>query len=141
MGFTKKSARQFFEILTANKIDLLLDIRLNNKSQLAGFSKGEDLMYFLKEICDCAYDHYLELAPTKEILDAYKRKQISWAEYAISYAALIEERDAVKTFFSRYADYQNIVLLCSEPTADQCHRRLAAEKIVDSNSNISITHI
>jgi uncharacterized protein YeaO (DUF488 family) len=127
--------------LKDNKIDLLLDIRLNNKSQLAGFTKGEDLVYFLKEICGCDYEHNLDFAPTKEILDAYKSKQISWADYEMNYTTLIKERDAVEIFFNRYENYQNIVLLCSEPTADKCHRRLAAERIVESKPNTSIAHI
>ena len=70
IGFTKKNARQFFELLKVNEIDIVLDIRLNNKSQLAGFTKGEDIQYFLSEICHCDYQHCLEFAPTKGILDS-----------------------------------------------------------------------
>ena len=75
IGFTQKSAEQFFELLKKHKIELLLDIRLNNKSQLAGFTKGSDLKYFLTQICECKYDHCIDCAPTKEILDAYNQKK------------------------------------------------------------------
>ena len=78
IGFTQKNAKQFFELLKANQIELLIDVRLNNKSQLAGFTKGNDLEYLLAEICDCQYKHCLEYAPTKEILDGYKKGNITW---------------------------------------------------------------
>ena len=92
IGFTKKSARAFFELLKKIEIELLLDIRLNNKSQLAGFTKGDDLCYFLSEICNCKYRHCLEYAPTKDILDGYKKKNISWNEYEEMYTNLILKR-------------------------------------------------
>ena len=78
IGFTQKSAEQFFKLIQKNHIQMLLDIRLNNKSQLAGFSKGRDLKYFLAELCHCDYRHYTALAPTSEIMNDYKKKQISW---------------------------------------------------------------
>ena len=77
IGFTKKSAKEFFELLTNNDIKKLIDIRLNNVSQLAGFSKGNDLKYFLKELCGIQYSHNVNLAPTKDILDDYKKKKIT----------------------------------------------------------------
>jgi len=89
IGFTEKSAEQFFEIIKSNSIDLLVDIRLNNKSQLAGFTKGENLAYFLQEICGCSYKHFPKLAPTKEILNDYKNKKISWNKYTKLYHSLI----------------------------------------------------
>jgi uncharacterized protein (DUF488 family) len=141
IGFTKKSAKQFFEIIKSHSIDLIVDIRLNNKSQLAGFTKGEDLAYFLQEICGCAYKHFIELAPTKEILDEYKAKKISWSKYEIEYNALIGKRNASTLFLNHFSDLKKIALLCSEPTAEQCHRRLAAEAIVSLNRNISLMHI
>jgi len=141
LGFTKKSAQQFFDILKDNKTDLLLDIRLNNKSQLAGFTKGDDLSYFLKEICHCGYVHDLSLAPTKEILDGYRDKEISWEEYEERYKELIRKRGVCDGFLERFAAHVNIALLCSEPTPDKCHRRLAAEMICDSNPSITVTHL
>ena len=78
MGFTQKNAETFFEKIKKADIDILVDVRLNNKSQLAGFTKGQDLVYLLKEICDCKYSHEVSFAPTKEILDGYKKGSMSW---------------------------------------------------------------
>lgn len=141
MGFTKKTAKEFFELLKKNKIELLLDIRLNNKSQLAGFAKGNDLSYFLPEICNCQYQHCLEYAPTDDILAAYRKKSISWDEYEKMYSELLLKRGDYKNFHEKFADFQNICLLCSEPTADKCHRRLAAEIIAQNNPQIIVKHI
>jgi len=92
IGFTKKNAEEFFKILKANKIKKVIDIRLNNTSQLAGFTKGDDLQYFLKEICDIAYEHDVSLAPTKEILDSYKKKSINWQQYEEKILTLLNSR-------------------------------------------------
>ena len=142
IGFTKKNARQFFELLKVNEIDIVLDIRLNNKSQLAGFTKGEDLQYFLSKICHCDYRHCLEFAPTKEILDSYKKSLITWGEYEEQYTALMNKREKHFTFLDDYAKYENVCLLCSEPTPEHCHRRLIAEMIADTSpQKIKILHI
>jgi len=145
IGFTKKSASQFFGILKAHEIDLLLDVRLNNKSQLAGFTKGDDLSYFLSEICGATYESGLDFAPTKEILDAYNDKIIQWSGYEMKYLELIKSRDERSgicgKFTEKYARYKRIVLLCSEPTPEKCHRRLAAEEIVKANPDIQIEHL
>ncbi|GBU20296.1 hypothetical protein R80B4_00172 [Fibrobacteres bacterium R8-0-B4] len=145
IGFTKKSARQFFEILKANHIDLLLDVRLNNKSQLAGFTKGEDLSYFLSEICGASYIYGADFAPTKDILDTYKDKAISWGDYEKKYLEIIQERDSRNQicckFVETYAQYKSIVLLCSEPTSEKCHRRLAAEAIIKANPDVCLKHL
>lgn len=141
IGFTQKSAETFFELIKENQIELLIDVRLNNKSQLAGFSKGTDLDYFLKEICNCKYVHCQEYAPTKEILDDYKKKKISWKEYVEQFIPLMEKRDFPQTFTKRFAGYERICLLCSEPTPEQCHRRLLAEMVKSENDAIIIKHI
>ena len=141
LGFTKKSAKEFFALIKENGIDLLIDIRLNNKSQLAGFTKGDDLEYFLKEICGCAYKHCEEFAPTKEILNAYQNEEIDWTEYEKQYNNLINKRGDYISFVKRFAPYKKIALLCSEPTAERCHRRLIAELLCKSNSNLTIQHI
>lgn len=141
IGFTKKSAKDFFELIKFYKIDLLIDIRLNNKSQLTGFTKGNDLEYFLKKICDCEYKHCLEYAPTKEILDAYKKNKITWETYENKYYLLMNERNNIKDFYKKYIDYKNICLLCSEATPEHCHRRLAAEMILNYNKHIVLKHI
>ena len=92
IGFTQKNAKQFFELFKVNGVRLLIDIRLNNVSQLAGFAKRDDLKYFLSEICDCDYIHKPEWAPTKEILDQYKNKEINWDAYVEKFLPLIGKR-------------------------------------------------
>lgn len=128
MGFTQKSAEQFFEKIKSNNIQVVVDVRLNNQSQLAGFSKGKDLSYFLKVICNCLYEHEIKFAPTKEILSSYKKGSISWEEYVIQFNNLIELRDMSTFFQKNYMKYENVLLLCSEVTPEKCHRRLLAEK-------------
>jgi len=117
----------------------LLDIRLNNVSQLAGFTRRDDLQFFLQEICGAEYVHEPLLAPTKEILDAY-RKTKDWATYEREFTALIAQRH-IETLFS--PDYFAVptVLLCSEPTPEHCHRRLVAEYLQQHNPSLTITHM
>jgi uncharacterized protein (DUF488 family) len=144
IGFTQKSAQEFFELLKTNKIRLLVDIRLNNASQLAGFTKGNDLKYFVKQICNSEYLHLIELAPTKDILDGYKKGLIKWEEYERKYIELLNKRN-IKDILRKALkdDFDHICLLCSEPTPEKCHRRLAAEYIKDkfSDKNIEVIHI
>jgi uncharacterized protein (DUF488 family) len=126
IGFAGRSAESFFEALKAAGIDRLIDVRLNNTSQLAGFTKKADLEYFLREICGADYVHETVLAPTEELLKAYRSKAISWDEYERRFWSLmaerrIEERLAPSLFATK------AVLLCSEKTADHCHRRLIVE--------------
>lgn len=141
LGFTQKSAQQFFELIKSNNIDMLVDIRLNNKSQLAGFTKGDDLRYFLDKICNCKYRHCIEYAPTKDILGNYKKKVISWDEYVTQYIPLMQKRDAVQKFVEEFGDYKSVCLLCSEPTPINCHRRLLSEMIVAECPGITVKHI
>ncbi len=141
IGFTQKTAEQFFESIKANGIEILLDVRLNNKSQLAGFSKGADLCYFLKEICGTKYIHCEEFAPTKELLSAYQKGTVSWEEYEQTFDIIMDKRGACKSFLSRFGSFERICLLCSEPTPEHCHRRLVAEKIQKENSGINIIHL
>lgn len=141
IGFTKLSAKKFFSTLSNNKIELLIDIRLNNTSQLAGFSKGEDLDFFLHELCKIEYRHDIVFAPSADILDDYKKKKISWQEYESRYIELMKKRNATDHFFEKYSEYNRICLLCSEPVANMCHRRLLAEELQKANPSISIMHI
>ena len=141
MGFTQKNAEQFFGLISRNKIQLMIDVRLNNQSQLAGFTKGRDLEFFLEKLCNCKYEHNTIFAPTKEILNAYKKQQISWEDYVVQYNALIEKRDVEDIFRTKYLEFNRILLLCSEPTAEKCHRRLLAERLMDCISDIQIIHI
>ena len=140
MGFTKKSAEDFFGIISDNNIEILVDVRLNNQSQLAGFSKGRDLKFFLEKICGCGYSHEELFAPTKEILNGYKKKTISWDEYEYEYGELISQRKVETTFEDKYNFYNNVLLLCSEPTPENCHRRLLAEYLKNEFGH-SIKHL
>jgi uncharacterized protein (DUF488 family) len=140
IGFTKKSAGEFFGALKANRIERLLDVRLNNTSQLAGFAKQSDLPYFLHEICGIAYEREPLLAPTQEILDAYKKHKGDWEVYTEGYLALIRSRK-VETILSREGFEKRTVLLCSEATADHCHRRLALEYLQKHWNGVNINHL
>ena len=141
IGFTQKSAKEFFEKIKDNGIELLIDVRLNNVSQLAGFAKGKDLEYFLKEICNCDYVHEIVLAPTKELLDNYRAKITSWLEYEEIFNKIIRDRKIEIDFKEKYSKYNKVCLLCTEPTAEQCHRRLVAEYLKENIDNIDIIHI
>ena len=139
IGFTKKSAETFFGKLEKAGVKKIIDIRLNNASQLAGFSKKDDLIYFLKTICGCGYRHETLLAPTKEILNSYKRKNISWAKYEKRFNVLLREREAHALV--RRSELHRACLLCSEATPDNCHRRLVAEYFSHHFDNVEITHL
>lgn len=139
IGFTKKSARDFFETLVANNVEKLIDIRLNNKSQLAGFAKSADLKYFLKKIANIEYEHRPEFAPTEDLLKKYQKKEVGWGEYEQQYKKILDERDILKNL--DYSILDNAVLLCSEPTADKCHRRLLAEYLSNNNNEIEFVHL
>jgi uncharacterized protein (DUF488 family) len=140
IGFTQKTAREFFGTLKANGIERLLDVRLNNTSQLAGFAKQSDLPYFLREICSADYEHEPLLAPTQEILDAFKKRKGDWDAYAEAYLGLIQSRH-VESELSRSSFTRKTVLLCSEATAEHCHRRLALEYLQGYWSEITIVHL
>ena len=139
IGFTKKNAQTFFSKLKSAGVKKIIDIRLNNVSQLAGFAKRDDLSYFLKELCDCDYIHKPTFAPTKEILDAYKKKQINWNEYVRQFSKLIKDL-AIENKIS-VEELNNACLLCSEPTPEKCHRRLVAEYFRDKYNDIEIKHL
>lgn len=142
IGFTQKSAEQFFKLIKANGVELLIDVRLNNSSQLAGFSKGSDLKYFLREICAAGYIHCREYAPTKELLSGYQKKTISWEEYTKQFDEILNSREACKRFPDRFSDFNKVCLLCSEPNADRCHRRLVAEKVQSyAKDEVEVIHI
>lgn len=139
IGFVKKSAKVFFETLRTNGISKVIDIRLNNTSQLAGFTKKADLQFFLETIGDIGYMHIDRYAPTKELLNAYKRKKINWEEYESEYIAILDRRNILSNI--NYSIFDSACLLCSEPTAQQCHRRLFAEYLSRHNSAIQIKHL
>ena len=140
IGFTKKSAEQFFGILRQNGIKRLVDVRLNNVSQLAGFAKRDDLQYFLRELCGAEYIHEPLLAPTQPMLDAYKKAKGSWSDYEKEFLALMAERK-IEGRIDPALFAVPTVLLCSEPTAEQCHRRLVVEYLQRKGIDLRCTHL
>jgi len=142
IGFTKKSANSFFELLIKNNVNKVVDVRLNNTSQLAGFSKGDDLKYFLKKIADIDYVYEFIFAPTKEILDSYKKGLIDWNDYEKRYVKLMEDRKVKDYIIIKGENYwKSSCLLCSEEKADNCHRRLAINEILKVFPNLVPVHI
>lgn len=139
IGFTKKSAEKFFTTLRDAGVHTLVDVRLNNVSQLAGFSKRDDLRFFLKEIGGINYVHLSELAPTQEMLDAYKKSGGEWDEYAKRFLDLMAQRKIEETL-SRDVLLDSC-LLCSEDKPLHCHRRLVAEYLHERWGNIAIKHL
>ena len=139
IGFTKKTAREFFTLLREAGVRRVVDIRLNNASQLAGFTKKDDLAFFLQEIGGIDYVHRPDLAPTGEILAGYKKKAIGWPEYEMRFNALLAERH-IETLVSPQ-EMDLACLLCSEPTPAKCHRRLVAEYLRRAWPNLTVTHL
>jgi uncharacterized protein (DUF488 family) len=139
IGFAGKSAEEFFETLREAEVGRLVDVRLNNVSQLAGFTKKRDLPYFLHSIVGIAYAHEPLLAPTKDILDAYKKKQIDWTEYESRFKQLLQSRRPHEQFTPGELD--RACLLCSEPTPERCHRRLVAEYFGEQWKDVAIRHL
>jgi uncharacterized protein (DUF488 family) len=140
IGFTQKSACQFFGALKAHGIERLLDVRLNNTSQLAAFAKQADLPYFLREICGADYEHEPLLAPTQEMLDAYKKRKGGWEAYEKAFLALMRARK-IESALDKGSFARKTVLLCSEPTAEHCHRRLVLEYLQKHWEGVEIRHL
>jgi uncharacterized protein (DUF488 family) len=139
IGFTGKSAENFFNLLRNNDVKKIVDTRINNVSQLAGFAKAPDLKFFANEIGKMSYDHNIDFAPTKELLSGYRNKKISWQEYEIEYLNLLDMRNvAQKTNIDLL--HENC-LLCSEHTPEKCHRRLLAEYLKHVRNDIEIIHL
>ena len=141
IGFTKKTAKEFFELLEENGVQKVIDVRLNNKSQLAAFTKFPDIEFFLNRISGIEYDHDLNFAPDNDILNDYKKNFISWEEYVREFDLLMGERKIDEYILKNYFGAESICLLCSEPAPDNCHRRLVAEKISDVLKNVEIIHL
>ena len=139
IGFTKKSARRFFELLRNSGTKRVVDVRLNNVSQLAGFAKKDDLAYFLKEICGIEYVHLPELAPTQDMLDEYKKKRGDWGAYETRFLTLMKQRRVEDTV--QRDVIADSCLLCSEDKPHQCHRRLVAEYLKQHWGDVNISHL
>jgi len=139
IGFAGKSAEQFFTSLMKHGVRKVIDIRLNNVSHLAGFTKKNDLKYFLKEIAGIEYEYVPLLAATKELMEGYRGGKISWEEYEASYRKLLEEQQVEKVL--KPEDFAKACLLCSEARPDHCHRRLAAEWLKEKWEGVEVRHI
>jgi len=140
IGYTKKSLEQFIRLLQGAGVDAVIDIRLRNTSQLAGFAKRDDLAFLLREGFGIKYEHHPDLAPTAEILDAY-RADGDWSAYERAFLPLLAERNAETAVREILARYHRPCLLCAEPTPDRCHRRLVAEWWAEYLPNVEITHL
>lgn len=139
IGFTKKNAEQFFTRLQQPGLARLVDTRLNNVSQLAGFTKRDDLRFFLREIHGIDYVHRPDLAPTKEILDRYKKDGGSWPDYEAQFMDLMARRRVEETVPKELMD--GACLLCSEPTPEHCHRRLVVEYLRSRWGDLEVVHL
>ena len=140
IGYTKKSAKTFFELLIANGIERLIDIRLNNTSQLSGFTKKNDLKYFLNKLVGIEYYHFDFLAPSKEIRDAYRENK-DWEQYAKQFRQLMEKRRAFENINKKFFVEKSCCLLCSEATPEKCHRHLVSEKLKERWEDVETIHI
>lgn len=141
IGFTQKSARRFFELLRSAGVGRLMDTRINNTSQLAAFTKRDDLEFFLEELVDAEYEHRVDLAPTDELLKAYKKKEMSWDEYEREFMDLMEKRRPDLLLDKESFVSTPTVLLCSEHKPDHCHRRLVAEYLADAWTGVTPRHL
>jgi uncharacterized protein (DUF488 family) len=139
IGFTQKSAERFFTMLRAAGVRRIVDTRLNNRSQLAGFSKSEDLRYFLRELGAIEYRHDLDMAPTQEMLDGYRMAKRGWPAYEAAFNALLEARDLASRVDRDELD--GACLLCSEHLPEHCHRRLVAEYLQRHFAGLRIRHL
>lgn len=138
IGFTKKPAERFFALLQNAGVARVIDTRLNNVSQLAGFAKRDDLAFFLRAVAGIGYEHRPTLAPTADLLDAYKKKGGDWHAYAERFAELIRGR---RIEDADPAAFDGGCLLCSEDAPHHCHRRLVAEYLADKWGNVEVVHL
>jgi uncharacterized protein (DUF488 family) len=140
IGFTKKPAERFFDLLRDNDVQRLIDIRLHPAGQLAGFAKQDDLRYFLRALIGCDYTHMPQLAPSDEVLSAY-RKEKKWPRYVERFEALMDERGIPQSLDPSLFEKERCCLLCSEATPEKCHRRLVAERLASHWRGVEIVHL
>jgi len=139
IGYAAKNAREFFTILKQAGVRKVIDVRLYNTSQLAGFTKRQDIKYFLQTIVSVDYVHLPIMAPTKQLLNDYKKGLISWQEYETQFKAIITQRQIQRHIMPQDVDMS--CFLCSEAKADNCHRRLVVEYLAEHWQNVSIHHL
>lgn len=140
IGFTQTTAEHFFRRLGGAGVERLLDVRLNNSSQLAGFAKAKDLPYLLGELVGVTYEHEPLLAPTRELLAAYRKRKGDWATYESDFLALMQRR-RIHEILSPTDFERRTALLCSEATPDHCHRRLICEFLTARWRNVHVIHL
>ncbi len=140
IGFAKWKAARFFGALSAAGVQRLVDVRVNNTSQLAGFAKRDDLEFFLDRLVGASYEHHPELAPTADLLKAYRAKEIRWADYEPAFLGLLEARSVAATLDPAGFSHRS-VLLCSEHEPDHCHRRLVIEYLADHWGGVVARHL
>ena len=140
IGFTRKTAEEFFALLQGAGVETLVDIRLHNRSQLAGFAKEGDLAWFARELAGIGYLHVPELAPSQELFDAFKKRGGSWEAFARGFRQLMEERGAVERF-DRELLQRSPCFLCSEAAPERCHRRLVAEALAATEPGMGVVHL
>ena len=140
IGYTKKSAEEFFGIINDNKIEIIADVRLYNSTQLAGYCKSADLQYFLKKICNCNYIALRELAPNPTLFENYKAgTTTTWKEFQKIYNGFLDTHANLDFFYAFKS--KRICILCAENTYEYCHRRLIAEKIAKTYDNVIVKHL
>lgn len=132
IGFRQKTAQEFFTLLEKNSVSTLVDIRLNNTSQLCAFTKFPDIKFFTQKILGIDYVHELIFAPSEEILSGYRKKLFNWEGYEDKFFNLMNKRNVSDYILEKYSQTDRICLLCSEPMQEKCHRRLVAEKFIET---------
>jgi len=140
IGFTKKGAETFFGLLRDAEVGKLIDVRINNRSQLAGFAKRDDLKFFLDKLLDADYEHRTELAPTKELLDDWRDDRIDWPTYEERFRQLMVDRE-IESVLDRTIFEPRSVLLCSEHQPEYCHRRLVVEYLDEQWGDVEAVHL
>ncbi len=139
LGFTQKTLREFIKLLKDNKIDKILDIRINPRSQLSGFARQDDLKYVL-ELIGIGYHGVPDFAPTKELLKDY-RANGDWASYERGFREILQSRDLEEAEAMVKHSTERLCLLCSEVLPDKCHRRLVAEYLRSHGCVKKIVHL
>ena len=140
IGFTQLALAEFVGLLRGAGVDAVIDTRLRNTSQLAGWAKRDDLAFLLREGFGIAYEHIPLFAPTDELLDSYRSAR-DWDAYAPAYRALLDARPIVALGRELFERYRAPCLLCSEPTPDRCHRRLLAQYLAQHLDGIVVAHL
>ena len=141
VGSARKTAEEFFTLLEDNGVKKIIDVRLNNTSQLLAFAKYPDIEYFTRKILGGEYFHDKRFAPSEKILVRYKKNVIGWDDYETEFADLMTYRDIETYIADKYSTQENYCLLCTEPTPENCHRRLVAEKIREVLGDVEIVHL